>query len=166
MAKKKKNVESFESASVFSGGLLSLIGCFIMMALVVVIMVGVGAFLATMNVIKNENKLAEDLANPVNIALIVIGAIIAAIGICWAEIKFIKWETKHTVISGNKLKFNGTALQLFGNYIKWTFLTVITIGIYGLWLPIKVRKWRVKHTTSKYVEEDYAYQPKITFTTY
>ena len=69
MAKKKKNVESFESASVFSGGLLSLIGCFIMMALVVAIMVGVGAFLATMNVIKNENKLAEDLANPVNIAL-------------------------------------------------------------------------------------------------
>ena len=41
---------------------------------------------------------------------------------------------------------DGTGLQLFGNYIKWFLLTIITIGIYGFWLDIKMRKWVVKHT--------------------
>lgn len=57
------------------------------------------------------------------------------------------WETKHTVINGKRLQFDGNALQLFGNWIKWFLLTVITLGIYGLWLPIKLRKWKTMHTS-------------------
>ena len=164
MAKKNKNVQVANSVSKFNGGLLSLIGCVIVMFLVAAIMIGVGAYLASMNVIGNGTPWQEDIATPTVIALLIAGALFAAIGVCWAEIKLIKWETKHTIISGIKFKFNGNALQLFGNIVKWTILTVITIGIYGLWLPIKVRQWRVKHTTCK--EDDYAYAPQITFTTY
>ena len=39
------------------------------------------------------------------------------------------WEVKHTVIDG-RLYFDGTALQLFGNWIKWLLLTII----YRLWI--------------------------------
>jgi uncharacterized membrane protein YjgN (DUF898 family) len=78
-------------------------------------------------------------------ALIAVGAFLVLLGLAAAEIRFIKWDTKHTVISGNSIKFNGNAFQLLGNCIKWTFLTIITVGIYALWLPIKVRKWKVKH---------------------
>lgn len=168
MAKKNKKVQVANNSNVseFNGGLLSLIGCGIMMTLVMVIMIGLGAYLATMNVIGNGPAWQEDIKDPMVIALIVVGGILAAIGLCWACIKLIKWETKHTIISGNQLKFKGNALQLFGNCIKWAFLTVITVGIYGLWLPIKVRKWRVKHTTSKVIDDDYSYQPQITFNTY
>ena len=78
-------------------------------------------------------------------ALIAVGAFLVLLGLAAAEIRFIKWDTKHTVISGNSIKFNGNAFQLLGNCIKWTFLTIITVGIFALWLPIKVRKWKVKH---------------------
>jgi len=52
------------------------------------------------------------------------------LGICypWACCMIYNWETKHTVINGRRLKFTGTAMQLFGNWIKWLLLTVITLG--------------------------------------
>jgi uncharacterized membrane protein YjgN (DUF898 family) len=53
---------------------------------------------------------------------------------------------KNTTIDGKKLTFDGKGIQLFGNYIKWLLLTVITIGIYSLWLGIKMKQWVVKHT--------------------
>jgi uncharacterized membrane protein YjgN (DUF898 family) len=56
------------------------------------------------------------------------------------------WETKHTVINGERLTFDGTAAGLFGNWIKWFLLTLITVGIYGLWLEIKLKKWIVSHS--------------------
>ena len=37
-------------------------------------------------------------------------------------------------------------MQLFGNYIKWFLLTIITLGIYGFWLNIKMKAWVVSHT--------------------
>ena len=41
---------------------------------------------------------------------------IFTLGICypWAFCMIYRWEAKHTVINGHRLKFNGTALQLFG----------------------------------------------------
>ena len=56
------------------------------------------------------------------------------------------WEIKHTVINGKRLRFDGTALGLFGTWIKWLLLTIITIGIYGFWVSIAIKKWKTKHT--------------------
>ena len=57
-----------------------------------------------------------------------------------------RWEARHTVINGHRLCFDGTAVRLFGNWIKWFLLMVITIGIFGFWVTIKIRKWKIKHT--------------------
>ncbi len=58
-----------------------------------------------------------------------------------------KWECKNTYIDGKQLVFDGTGGQLFGNYIKWTLLSIITLGIY---LIIKGKvlmiEWETKHT--------------------
>ena len=51
-----------------------------------------------------------------------------------------------TIIDGHKLIFDGTGAQLFGNYIKWFLLTIITFGIYSFWLSIKMKQWVTKHT--------------------
>lgn len=72
------------------------------------------------------------------------------LGTAWAVCVYQRWYAKHTKINGKQLVFDGKGIQLFGKYIAWFFLTVITVGIYGLWLPIKMAKWRMKHT---YVEE-------------
>ena len=56
------------------------------------------------------------------------------------------WETKHTVINGRRLSFDGKAIQLFGNWIKWALLCIVTLGIYSFWLSIALKKWKTKHT--------------------
>ncbi|ABW19188.1 YjgN family protein [Alkaliphilus oremlandii] len=70
-------------------------------------------------------------------------------GICypWALCMVYGWKINHTVIEGRRLKFNGTAIGLFGNWIKWLLLIVITVGIYGFWVGIALEKWKVKNTT-------------------
>ena len=55
------------------------------------------------------------------------------------------WEAKHTVVNGKRLYFDGSAVQLFGNWIKWLLLCVITLGIYSFWLEISLKKWKTKH---------------------
>ena len=57
-----------------------------------------------------------------------------------------RWETEHTVINGRRLKFEGTGGSLFGQWIKWMLLSIITCGIYSFWVQIKLKKWQVKHT--------------------
>ena len=70
-------------------------------------------------------------------------------GICypWALCMIYGWKINHTVIEGRRLKFNGTAVGLFGNWIKWLLLIVVTFGIYGFWVHIKLEQWKVKNTT-------------------
>jgi uncharacterized membrane protein YjgN (DUF898 family) len=80
----------------------------------------------------------------------ILGFLVTALtfGICfpWAITMIYSWEASHTVINGQRLAFKGTALGLFGNWIKWLFLTIITLGIYSFWLFIAIQKWRVKNT--------------------
>ena len=64
----------------------------------------------------------------------------------WGLCMLYSWELKHTVINGHRLRFTGTGMQLWGNWIKWFLLTIITLGIYGFWLNIKLTQWKVKHT--------------------
>ena len=80
----------------------------------------------------------------------ILGGIITGItlGFCypWAVCMIYRWEAKHTVINGHRLKFNGKAAQLFGNWVKWFLLTIITLSIYSFWLNIKLKQWKTKHT--------------------
>ena len=71
------------------------------------------------------------------------------LGICfpWALCMVYGWKINHTVIEGRRLKFTGTAMGLFGQWIKWILLCVITLGIYSFWLNISLEKWKVKNTT-------------------
>lgn len=57
-----------------------------------------------------------------------------------------KWLAKHTIINRKRIVFNGSSLSLIGHYLLWWFLTVITFGIYGFWLPIKMENWKAQNT--------------------
>jgi len=69
------------------------------------------------------------------------------IGTPWAVCYFARWFAGHTYIEGKRMKFVGTGGELFVQYIKWFLLTIITIGIYGFWLGIKMTKWVVSNVT-------------------
>ena len=70
------------------------------------------------------------------------------LGICypWAICMVYGWEINHTVVNGHRPKFTGSAVGLFGNWIKWLLLCIITCGIYSFWLQIALKKWKVSHT--------------------
>ncbi len=67
----------------------------------------------------------------------------ATLGIAsaWAEKLLIAYTLEHTVYNGKRLKFEGTGASLFVQKFKWIFFTIITLGIYSLWIPIKKEKW-------------------------
>lgn len=63
--------------------------------------------------------------------------------LCWHK----EWEVSHTYINGRQLMFDGKALQLFGKYLLWLFLSVITFGIYYIFfMSVAMEKWETKHT--------------------
>lgn len=74
---------------------------------------------------------------------------VCTLGICypWAVCMVYRWEVRHTVICSRRLRFTGTAAGLFGLWIKWWLLCLITVGIYSLWIGISLRKWKAEHTT-------------------
>lgn len=78
------------------------------------------------------------------------------LGLAWAVCMKIRWYARHTRINGRQVEFDGKGIQLFGNYIKWFFLSIITLGIYTFWLGIKMEKWKMKHL---FVRESSAFEP-------
>lgn len=52
---------------------------------------------------------------------------------------------KHTIISGKRLQFGGKGDGLFANMFKWSFLEIVTFGIYSIWVPTNYKRWEVSH---------------------
>lgn len=67
------------------------------------------------------------------------------IGAPWAECMLYRYQFKHTAYNGHRLKFRGSGLSLLGNSIKWLFFTIITLGIYGLFVPVREAKWIISN---------------------
>lgn len=64
----------------------------------------------------------------------------------YALVMVERWRCKHSFINGQQLKFTGTGIGLFGHWIKWFFLTIITIGIYAFWVAPRLQKWIWENT--------------------
>ena len=82
----------------------------------------------------------------INLLQMLITTISFGLAAPWAICIKEKWIASHTIIDGKQLVFDGTGGQLFLNYLKWWLLTIVTLGIYGLWLSIKMKQWVVMHT--------------------
>lgn len=82
----------------------------------------------------------------INLLCTILPAISFGLLIPLAECIKLRWISKYTVINKCRIIFEGKALNLFLKSIGWGFLTIITFGIYGLWLPIKIINWEVENT--------------------
>ena len=69
-------------------------------------------------------------------------------GICYpfALVLRERWRAKHSLIDGQRLVFTGTAWGLFGLWLKWWILSLITFGIYALWVGPQLAAWKWEHT--------------------
>ena len=64
----------------------------------------------------------------------------------WAKCMMLRWEVGHTVVNGRRLRFIGSGGQLFGKYILWALLTIVTCGVFGIWMNLRMKKWVTKYT--------------------
>lgn len=65
----------------------------------------------------------------------------------WAIVMRYRWRTTHTIIDGRRLRFTGTGIGLFGNWLKWWLLCIVTLGIYVFWVVPRLTRWTVENQT-------------------
>ena len=63
----------------------------------------------------------------------------------WGACMIYSYEINHTVYNGKRLKFEGTGGNLFVNIFKWVLLSIITLGIYTLFIPVRKTKWVISN---------------------
>ncbi len=73
---------------------------------------------------------------------------VCTVGICYpfALVLRERWRAKHSYIDGFPLVFTGSAWALFGNWLKWLLLSIITVGIYLFWVGPRIQRWKWEHT--------------------
>ncbi|WP_167042765.1 DUF898 family protein [Salinibacterium sp. ZJ454] len=73
---------------------------------------------------------------------------VCTLGICYpfALVLNERWRAKHTFIDGQQLVFTGSATGLFGLWIKWFLLSLITAGIYLFWVGPRIQRWVTVNT--------------------
>lgn len=71
---------------------------------------------------------------------------VPVVGFVWSDIIQTRWMTEHTVVDSRRLVFTGKVGHFFLKYLLWGFLTGITFGIFGLFMPVKIMKLEAEHT--------------------
>lgn len=96
----------------------------------------------------NESKFTGGMFGDLGTKILIGVAIVFTLGIGapWAMCYRNKWIAEHTVIDGRNQVFDGKGVELLVAGLKWLLFNVITVGIYGLWIPVKYRAWVVAHT--------------------
>jgi uncharacterized membrane protein YjgN (DUF898 family) len=61
----------------------------------------------------------------------------------WGKCLLNKYIYNHTVISGKRLKFEGSGEDLFPKMFIWDFFKIITFNIYSIWQPTRYKQWEV-----------------------
>ncbi len=95
-----------------------------------------------------ESRFEGTLLGLIGINLLTILFIVLSLGLAtpWVVCFRRRWFVRKTVINGKRFIFVGTGWQFLGNFLKWVGLTIITLFIYLLWVPIRYQQWITKHT--------------------
>jgi uncharacterized membrane protein YjgN (DUF898 family) len=52
-----------------------------------------------------------------------------------------RWKAAHTSVGGRHLEFSGRAGDLARDWLRWWPLVLVTLGLYGLAVVPKLRRW-------------------------
>jgi uncharacterized membrane protein YjgN (DUF898 family) len=80
------------------------------------------------------------------IGTLVMGVMTFGLAIPWTLCYKEKYIAHHTIIEGQRLKFTGSGMDLFVEFIKLWVFTILTMGIYGFWAWIHIQRWKVENT--------------------
>jgi len=77
-----------------------------------------------------EGRWTEQLAKLLLACLV--STVTLGIGFFWASMWYLRWIYSMSVINGKRLEFHGTGVKFFKKAIIWFLLSIVTIGIYGI----------------------------------
>lgn len=77
---------------------------------------------------------------------LLISALVVEICYPFALVRRERLKAKHSYVGGRQLVFTGSAWVLFGHWMKWLLLTVVTLGVYALWVGPRIQKWKYENT--------------------
>jgi len=66
-----------------------------------------------------------------------------------------RYRMSRTSWRGIRFGYRGDRNELFSNYFKWIFFSIITLGIYGSWMEMKMRKYIIGNVRAGDVEFNY-----------
>lgn len=72
--------------------------------------------------------------------------VVPFVGFAWSNVIKLRWETKHTVVDSRRLIFVGTVGNFFLKYLVWGILSIITLGIFALFVPVKNLRLEAENT--------------------
>lgn len=72
--------------------------------------------------------------------------VVPFVGFAWSNVIKLRWQTKHTVIDSRRLIFVGTVGNFFLKYLIWGILSIITLGVFALFVPVKNLKLEAENT--------------------
>jgi len=104
-----------------------------------------------MNTVEIENPKSKFNGGVLECFCVWLGAILLitfTLGLAtpWAVCFVVGWYARNTQIDGYNVSFDGTGVQLFGKFIIWWLLSIVTLGIYAtFFLPVRIWSWVVKH---------------------
>lgn len=64
----------------------------------------------------------------------------------WVLCMWARWRFDNMIIDGKQVVFEGRGKKLFWRYFVWSLLTLITLGIGGFWMSVKIYRWEAEHT--------------------
>ncbi len=78
----------------------------------------------------------------------------------WFIVNISKFYAENIIITKNNsvagtFNFNGTGAELLGTYIIGTILIYITLGIYGAWFDVSIRKFLTKGISLEFEENKF-----------
>ena len=136
---------------VFNGTGIQLIGKFLLWGFLTIITFGIYGFWMSLSIKKWITKHTHFVGEEDNnsyfdggifgfIGTNILAAIVTFVpfvGFAWANVIKLKWFNTHTVVDSRRLVFVGTTGQFFLKYLVWGLLTTITLGVFGLFVPVK-----------------------------
>ncbi len=84
------------------------------------------------------------------VVLIVIVAVLALlvslILMAWMYTVLLRWMSHHTIVNDHRLVFVGHTGTLLKKIVIYWLLTAITAGIFAIWVPVKLLRWKAANT--------------------
>ncbi len=72
--------------------------------------------------------------------------LVPVVGFVWSGLIMTRWMVEHTVVDSRRLVFTGKLGTFFLKNLLWGFLTIITFGIFGLFVPVKQMRLEAENT--------------------